>query len=120
MHEGESRLTAASRTDEGAGDSRSPSCSTAARRPPIGWRSSTATSGSPTASCASRSTGWPAALAARGLDRGAPVALVLPNVPAFPIAFLAILRAGAVAVPLNPHFKEAELEFHFRSAASAR
>ena len=53
-------------------------------------------------------------LAARGLTDGAPVALVLPNVPAFPIAFLAILRAGAVAVPLNPHFKEAELEFHFR------
>jgi long-chain acyl-CoA synthetase len=53
-------------------------------------------------------------LAARGLTDGAPVALVLPNVPAFPIAFLAILRAGAVAVPLNPHFKEAELEFHFQ------
>ena len=54
------------------------------------------------------------ALAARGLTDGAPVALVLPNVPAFVIAFLAILRAGAVVVPLNPHFKEAELEFHFR------
>ena len=54
------------------------------------------------------------ALAARGLTDGAPVALVLPNVPTFPIAFLAILRAGAVVVPLNPHFKEAELEFHFR------
>ena len=54
------------------------------------------------------------ALAARGLANGAPVALVLPNVPAFAVAFLAILRAGAVVVPLNPHFKEAELEFHFR------
>jgi long-chain acyl-CoA synthetase len=56
------------------------------------------------------------ALAARGLTDGAPVALVLPNVPAFPIAFLALLRAGAVVVPLNPHFKEAELEFHFRDS----
>jgi long-chain acyl-CoA synthetase len=56
------------------------------------------------------------ALAARGLTDGAPVALVLPNVPAFPIAFLAILRAGAVVVPLNPHFKEAELEFYFRDS----
>jgi long-chain acyl-CoA synthetase len=54
------------------------------------------------------------ALAARGLTDGAPVALILPNVPAFAVAFLAILRAGAVVVPLNPHFKEAELEFHFR------
>jgi long-chain acyl-CoA synthetase len=56
------------------------------------------------------------ALAARGLTGGAPVARVLPNVPAFPIAFLALLRAGAVVVPLNPHFKEAELEFHFRDS----
>lgn len=56
------------------------------------------------------------ALAARGLTDGAPVAVVLPNVPAFPIAFLALLRAGAVVVPLNPHFKEAELEFHFRDS----
>jgi long-chain acyl-CoA synthetase len=54
------------------------------------------------------------ALAARGFGDGAPVALVLPNVPAFVIGFLAVLRAGGVAVPLNPHFKEAELEFHFR------
>jgi long-chain acyl-CoA synthetase len=58
------------------------------------------------------------ALAARGLTDGAPVALVLPNVPAFPIAFLALLRAGAVVVPLNPHFKEAELEFHFRDSGA--
>lgn len=54
------------------------------------------------------------ALAARGLAAGAPVALVLPNVPDFVIGFLAIMRAGGVVVPLNPHFKEAELEFHFR------
>ena len=54
------------------------------------------------------------ALAARGIEQGDPVALVLPNVPAFVISFLAVLRAGAVAVPLNPAFKEAELDFHFR------
>ncbi|MEK6327867.1 MAG: AMP-binding protein [Actinomycetota bacterium] len=54
-----------------------------------------------------------AGLAARGLGAGDPVGLVLPNVPAFAIAFLGILRAGAVVVPLNPQFKEAELEFHF-------
>ena len=58
------------------------------------------------------------ALAARGLTNGAPVALLLPNVPAFVVAFLAILRAGAVVVPLNPHFKEAELEFHFRESGA--
>jgi long-chain acyl-CoA synthetase len=55
-----------------------------------------------------------AALAARGFGQGAPVALVLPNVPEFVIGFLGVLRAGGVVVPLNPHFKDAELEFHFR------
>ncbi len=55
-----------------------------------------------------------AALMERGVEPGDRVALVLPNVPAFAIGFLAILRAGAVAVPLNPAFKEPELEFHFR------
>jgi long-chain acyl-CoA synthetase len=59
-----------------------------------------------------------AGLAARGIGGGAPVALVLPNVPAFAVAFLAILRAGAVAVPLNPLFKEAELEFHFADSGA--
>ena len=55
-----------------------------------------------------------AALMERGVEPGDRVALVLPNVPAFAIGFLAILRAGAVAVPLNPAFKEPELEFHCR------
>jgi long-chain acyl-CoA synthetase len=54
-----------------------------------------------------------AGLASRGLGDGAPVALVLPNVPDFAVAFLGILRAGGIAVPLNPQFKEAELEFYF-------
>jgi long-chain acyl-CoA synthetase len=54
-----------------------------------------------------------AGLAARGLGDGAPVGLVLPNVPDFAVAFLGILRAGGIVVPLNPQFKEAELEFYF-------
>ncbi|MEA2332442.1 MAG: long-chain acyl-CoA synthetase [Thermoleophilaceae bacterium] len=54
------------------------------------------------------------ALAARGIGPGDPVAILLPNVPAFATAFLGVLRSGAVVVPLNPQFKEAELEFHFR------
>ena len=53
------------------------------------------------------------ALSARGVRPGDPVALPLANVPEFAVAFLAVLRVGAVVVPLNPHFKEAELEFHF-------
>jgi long-chain acyl-CoA synthetase len=51
-----------------------------------------------------------------GLDRGDPVALVLPNVPDFVLAFFAVARLGGIVVPLNPQFKEAELDFHFREA----
>ncbi|MBN1527764.1 MAG: AMP-binding protein [Thermoleophilaceae bacterium] len=50
---------------------------------------------------------------------GDAVGLVLPNGPEFVVAFLAILRAGAVAVPLNPAFKQAEREFHFRESGVA-
>jgi long-chain acyl-CoA synthetase len=55
-------------------------------------------------------------LASLGLGPGDPVALVLPNVPAFAISFFAIARLGGVAVPLNPQFKEAEFDFHFEEA----
>jgi long-chain acyl-CoA synthetase len=55
-------------------------------------------------------------LAASGLEPGDPVALVLPNSPAFVVGFLAVTGLGAVAVPLNPQFKQDELEFYFRNS----
>ena len=55
-------------------------------------------------------------LASMGLGRGDPVAVVLPNVPEFAFAFFAVLRLGGIVVPLNPQFKDAELDFHFREA----
>jgi long-chain acyl-CoA synthetase len=51
-----------------------------------------------------------------GIERRDPVALVLPNVPHFVLAFFAVARLGGIVVPLNPQFKEAELDFHFREA----
>ncbi|MEN3283305.1 MAG: long-chain acyl-CoA synthetase [Solirubrobacteraceae bacterium] len=53
-------------------------------------------------------------LAARGLRAGDPVALVMRDTPAFVISFLAVAGLRAVAVPLNPHYKEAELSFCLR------
>jgi long-chain acyl-CoA synthetase len=53
-------------------------------------------------------------LAERGVAPGDPVALVMRDTPAFVIGFLAVAGLGAVAVPLNPHFKEAELSFCLR------
>lgn len=49
------------------------------------------------------------ALCAAGLRRGDAVALVLPNGVEFLVLFLAIARAGLVAVPLNPAYKADEL-----------
>src|SRR3954449_1656352 len=45
-----------------------------------------------------------------GLKRGDRVVVQLQNVPAFLIAMLAIWRLGAVMVPVNPMYKQRELE----------
>lgn len=50
------------------------------------------------------------ALAARGVERGARVALLLPNCPQFVIAQFAVWKLGAVVAPLNPTYTEHELE----------
>lgn len=49
------------------------------------------------------------ALMRMGIKRGDRVAICLPNVPQFPIAFFGILKAGAIAVPTNPLYTAAEL-----------
>jgi long-chain acyl-CoA synthetase len=45
-----------------------------------------------------------------GLQRGDRVVVQLQNVPAFLIAMLAIWRLGAIMVPVNPMYKQRELE----------
>ena len=52
------------------------------------------------------------ALEAAGIEPGDPVAMQLPNIPQFLIAYFGILKAGAVAVPLNPLLKAPEMAFH--------
>jgi long-chain acyl-CoA synthetase len=44
-----------------------------------------------------------------GVLKGDRVALALPNIPQFPIAFYGALRAGAVVVPTNPLYTEREM-----------
>ena len=56
---------------------------------------------------AARIAGW---LAARGLIRGDRVALLLPNSPEYVASYLGVLRAGGIAVALNPEMTAAELE----------
>jgi long-chain acyl-CoA synthetase len=52
-----------------------------------------------------------AGLAAAGLRPGDPVALQLPNIPQFVIAYFGILKAGCIAVPMNVLLKAPEVAF---------
>ena len=52
-----------------------------------------------------------AALLAEGLDRGDRVAVQLPNVPEFLVAYYGILKAGCVMVPMNPLLTEPETAY---------
>jgi len=51
-------------------------------------------------------------LSSMGVRPGDRVAIMLPNVPAFPIAFYGALGAGAVVVPVNPLLKSREIAFY--------
>jgi long-chain acyl-CoA synthetase len=51
-------------------------------------------------------------LLAAGIEPGDRVGLMLPNVPAFPIAFYGALGAGAVVVPINPLLKGREVAYY--------
>jgi len=53
-----------------------------------------------------------ALLSAAGIGPGDRVGLMLPNVPAFPIAFYGALGAGAVVVPMNPLLKGREVAYY--------
>jgi long-chain acyl-CoA synthetase len=57
-------------------------------------------------------------LARRGIRRGDKVALSCPNVPAFPIVYYAILKTGAVVVPLNVLLKAPEIAYHLNDCGA--
>jgi long-chain acyl-CoA synthetase len=49
-------------------------------------------------------------LQSKGLPRGTRIALMIPNVLQYPIAAIAVLRAGYAAVNVNPLYTPRELE----------
>ena len=63
-----------------------------------------------------------AAFAARlrglGVQPGDRVALIAPNVVAFPVAYYAILRTGAVVVPMNPLLKSGEVAYTWQDCGA--
>ncbi|MEU1301569.1 AMP-binding protein [Streptomyces shenzhenensis] len=60
-----------------------------------------------------RVAGW---LATAGVRPGDRVAVDMPNCPQFTIAMIAILRLGAVHVPVNPMFQSAELAYELEDS----
>jgi long-chain acyl-CoA synthetase len=59
-----------------------------------------------------------AGLRAAGVRPGDRVALVLPNLPQFPIAFYGALRAGAVVVACNPLYTAHELAYQLADSGA--
>ncbi len=53
-----------------------------------------------------------------GLAKGDRVAIMLPNVPQYPVAVAAILRAGYVVVNVNPLYTPRELEHQLKDAGA--
>ena len=51
-----------------------------------------------------------------GVEKGERIAVMLPNIPAFPLAMLGIIRAGAVQVNVNPLYTPRELEHQLNDA----
>ena len=53
-----------------------------------------------------------------GLQRGDRVALMMPNVPQYPVAVAAVLRAGMVVVNVNPLYTARELEHQLKDSGA--
>lgn len=57
-----------------------------------------------------------AALVDKGVKKGEPVGIFMPNTPQFVIAFYAVLKAGGVVVATNPLYQDFELEHQLNDA----
>jgi long-chain acyl-CoA synthetase len=53
-----------------------------------------------------------------GVKKGDRIAVMLPNIPAFPLAMLGIMRAGAIQVNVNPLYTPRELEHQLNDASA--
>ncbi len=53
-----------------------------------------------------------------GLAKGDRVALMMPNIPQYPVAVAAVLRAGLVVVNVNPLYTPRELEYQLKDSGA--
>jgi long-chain acyl-CoA synthetase len=65
------------------------------------------------------SSRFASALISLGLKKGDRVAIFLPNMPQFVLAYFGILKAGGVVVPCSPLYRAKELEFQLRDSGSS-
>ncbi|MBM6405426.1 long-chain fatty acid--CoA ligase [Phycicoccus sp. CSK15P-2] len=54
----------------------------------------------------------------QGVEPGDRVAVILPNVPAFPVVYWGILLAGGIVVPMNPLLKAGEIDYFFTDSGA--
>ncbi|NML85094.1 long-chain-fatty-acid--CoA ligase [Polaromonas sp.] len=66
----------------------------------------------------SLSVAFGAYLQGLGLSKGDRVAIMMPNVPQYPVAVAAILRAGFVVVNVNPLYTPRELEHQLKDSGA--
>jgi long-chain acyl-CoA synthetase len=59
-----------------------------------------------------------ALLREKGFEQGDRVAIMLPNVPQFPISYYGILRAGGVVVPMNVLLKQREISYYLENSGA--
>ncbi|MFB9978954.1 long-chain fatty acid--CoA ligase [Mesorhizobium kowhaii] len=64
------------------------------------------------------SAAFGAFLQSKGLKKGARVALMMPNVLQYPVAMMAVLRAGYVVVNINPLYTPRELEHQLKDSGA--
>jgi long-chain acyl-CoA synthetase len=53
-----------------------------------------------------------------GIKKGDRIAVMMPNLPAFPLAMLGIIRAGAIQVNVNPLYTPRELEHQLNDSGA--
>ena len=58
------------------------------------------------------------ALRANGIEPGDRVAVMLPNVPSFPVVYYGILLAGGIVVPMNPLLKAREIDYYLNDSGA--
>ena len=65
-----------------------------------------------------KSAQFGAYLQSKGLKKGARVALMMPNVLQYPVAMMAMLRAGYIVVNINPLYTPRELEHQLKDSGA--